>query len=81
MAHAEAEKVRELLAKAQQLVPVGSRWRHYKGGEYTAIGVAIRESDEEPVVVYESPDGLVWTRPLGEWLEDVDGVQRFGRIG
>ena len=63
------------------------RYRHYKGREYTAIGVAHHSETEEELVVYRKlyGDGSMWVRPLAMFLEEVlvDGQQkpRFSWVG
>ena len=56
----------------------GTRWRHYKGGEYEVIANALEEATLRHVVVYRAPKGTVWTRPMDDWnaTVDVDGVQK-----
>ncbi|MGE3409109.1 MAG: DUF1653 domain-containing protein [Pirellulales bacterium] len=59
------------------------RYRHYKGGEYTVLGVARHSETEEELVVYrpEYGEGGLWVRPKAMFLEtvEVDGqtVPRF----
>jgi hypothetical protein len=68
------------------IVQIG-RYRHYKGKEYTVIGVARHSETEEELVVYrkEYDDHGLWARPLGMFLEhvEVEGkmVPRFEYIG
>jgi hypothetical protein len=53
------------------------RYRHYKGGEYTVLGVARHSETEELVVVYR-PDygeGGLWVRPLAMFTETVETEQ------
>ena len=63
------------------------RYRHYKGNEYTVIGVARHSETEEELVVYrqEYGDHSLWVRPKEMFLETVmvDGqdVPRFQYIG
>jgi hypothetical protein len=63
------------------------RYRHYKGKEYTVIGVARHSETEEELVVYrkEYDDHGLWVRPLGMFLETVkvEGktVPRFQYLG
>jgi hypothetical protein len=63
------------------------RYRHYKGKEYTVLGVARHSETEEELVVYrqEYGDRSLWVRPKAMFLEtvDVDGqpVPRFWYIG
>jgi hypothetical protein len=53
------------------------RYRHYKGNEYTVIGVARHSETEEELVVYrqEYGDHGLWVRPEAMFLElvEVDG--------
>lgn len=59
----------------------GSRFRHYKGGEYEVVANALEEATLNHLVVYRAPKGTVWTRPIDDWnaMVDVDSkpVQRF----
>lgn len=48
----------------------GERWKHYKGGSYTVVGIAMNENGT-PTVVYESEEGL-FTRSLGSFFERVN---------
>jgi len=63
------------------------RYRHYKGKEYTVIGVARHSETEEELVVYrkEYDDHGLWVRPLGMFLENVkvggQMVPRFQYLG
>ena len=53
------------------------RYRHYKGAEYTVLGIARRAETEELVVVYR-PDygeGGLWVRPLAMFTETVETEQ------
>lgn len=62
------------------------RYRHYKGNEYTVIGMARHSETLEPVVVYRQDygDRGLWVRPAAMFAERVplDGrmVPRFERI-
>lgn len=62
------------------------RYRHYKGKEYTVLGVARHSETEEEMVVYrqEYGDRSLWVRPLSMFNEAiiVDGelVPRFRLI-
>ena len=53
------------------------RYRHYKGNEYTVIGVARHSETEEELVVYRQDygDHGLWVRPEAMFLElvEVDG--------
>ncbi len=63
------------------------RYRHYKGKEYTVIGIARHSETEELLVVYrkEYDDHGLWARPLAMFRETVDrnGLQvpRFEYLG
>lgn len=63
------------------------RYRHYKGNEYTVIGIARHSESQEELVVYrqEYGDNSLWVRPLAMFLEtvEVDGkrVPRFDFVG
>jgi len=63
------------------------RYRHYKGNEYTVIGIARHSETEEELVVYrkEYDDHGLWVRPLSMFVENVavDGrvVPRFQYLG
>jgi len=49
------------------------RYRHYKGNEYTVIGVALHSETHEELVVYRPEYGErgLWVRPKGMFLESV----------
>lgn len=69
------------------------RYRHYKGGEYEVLGLAIREETKEAEggfvkeVIYrpltfgslleEMPDISFWSRRLDDFDALVDGAPRF----
>lgn len=62
------------------------RYRHYKGREYTVLGVARHSETLETLVVYrqEYGDRSLWVRPATMFTEtvEIDGrsVPRFHRI-
>ena len=77
------EELEAKLAEARAQVKPGSKWRHYKGGEYTIRDIVVQEEDNALAVVYEPlmhPE-VRFTRPLSVWDESVDwngeAVQRF----
>src|ERR1700730_15831440 len=53
-------------------IPPG-RYRHYKGKEYTILGVALHSETQEELVVYrqEYGDHGLWVRPKQMFLETV----------
>lgn len=61
-------------------------YRHYKGGEYDVIDIAIHSETEEQMVLYRPRYGerALWVRPLAmfEEMVSVDGqqVQRFSFV-
>jgi cupin 2 domain-containing protein len=63
------------------------RYRHYKGKQYTVIGVALHSETKEELVVYRQQygDHALWVRPKEMFLETVkvDGreVPRFQSLG
>ena len=63
------------------------RYRHYKGKEYTVVGVARHSETEEELVVYrqEYGDHGLWVRPKDMFLEMVEvagkSVPRFEYVG
>lgn len=74
------------VAEAARLVTVGARYRHYKGGEYTVLHVALLEATNEPGVVYQAAYGArtIFIRPLSDWCAEVElndnVVLRFAKI-
>ena len=62
-------------------------YRHYKGNEYTVIGIARHSETDEELVVYRPAYGEqgLWVRPKEMFLEtvEVDGKQvpRFEFLG
>lgn len=62
----------------------GEVYRHYKGGLYKIVGLALSSTDEWVVVyeaAYDNPVATLFTRPLVEWCEVVEWqgskVERF----
>lgn len=55
---------------------IGEVYEHYKGDHYEVVTLALHSNDEEWMVIYkplyESPDALLFTRPLREWREEVE---------
>ena len=62
------------------------KYRHFKGREYEALGLATHSETGETLVIYRAlyGEGDVWARPLSMWEEQVekDGItyQRFTYI-
>ena len=63
------------------------RYRHFKGNEYTVIGVARHSETEEELVVYRQEYGQrgLWVRPKAMFLEtvvvDQNTLPRFEYLG
>ena len=63
------------------------KYRHFKGGEYEVLCVALHSETQEPMVVYRALYGAhdVWVRPASMWNETVerDGKEyrRFTYVG
>ena len=57
---------------AMTTIPTG-RYLHFKGNEYTVIGIARHSETDEELVVYrpEYGDGNLWVRPLAMFQEMV----------
>jgi cupin 2 domain-containing protein len=66
--------------------PVPGRYRHYKGNEYTVVGVARHSETLEEVVVYrqEYGDHGLWVRPKQMFMESVNvndqDIPRFAHV-
>lgn len=80
------KQLREMLAEAEEIVAVGSRWRHYKGGEYRVTAIAFDEETLDFEVIYspiDAPD-IHFARWMSIWLETVEwqgsSLQRFEKI-
>jgi hypothetical protein len=62
------------------------RYRHYKGNEYTVVGVARHSETLQELVVYRQEYGErgLWVRPAAMFAETVEvngkSVLRFQRI-
>ncbi len=68
------DQLAQHLADAAQKVAVGARYEHYKKLSYKVLTLALREEDNEPVVVYQAEYGarVTFTRSVVSWLEKVD---------
>lgn len=66
--------------------PAPGRYRHYKGGLYTVIGIARHSETGELLVVYRPEYGerAFWVRPLAMFNEtvEIEGrlIPRFERL-
>ena len=63
------------------------RYRHYKGNDYTVLGVSRHSETLEELVVYRQEYGKreLWVRPLVMFVEEVEvegrRVPRFAFVG
>jgi hypothetical protein len=57
----------------QHPLPMPGRYRHYKGREYTVVGIARHSETQEPLVVYrqEYGDQSLWVRPVAMFTETI----------
>lgn len=75
-----------MLVEATELAPVGSIWRHYKGGVFKVVCIAFDEETLDFEVVYQPIDDedIHFTRRLSIWLETVEWQEaqlpRFERL-
>lgn len=72
--HLDYKELEELLAEASEIVPEGSVWRHFKGGEYRIVRVVFDSETLQIEVVHEPVEypGITFTRTMSNWLESVD---------
>ncbi len=61
-------------------------YRHFKGGMYEVLGIAIHSETEEEMVIYRSlKNNSLWVRPKKMWEEKIERegkiYQRFIYIG
>lgn len=90
MAHTSVEDLLKKIEQAKEKVEVGGNYHHWRNKEvvYTVVAVGLTEWDEQPVVVYQSPEGVVWVRRLegvDGWLTEVadrpgDDKSRFVKV-
>lgn len=67
-------------------------YKHFKGGKYKVLGVAIHTETEEPLVIYQAlyksenfEEGALWARPVSMFMgtKNINGedIQRFEYLG
>jgi hypothetical protein len=62
------------------VLAAGSKWRHYKGGEYVVLGLAEHTEEEALLVIYQSlgdSEGKAWARPAYDWFALVRNGNKF----
>ncbi|MBR7038608.1 MAG: DUF1653 domain-containing protein [Oscillospiraceae bacterium] len=68
----------EAPVEAPREIHEGQRYRHFKGGLYSILGVATHSETLEEMVVYRSEaDGNVWVRPKSMFMDKVGDGYRF----
>lgn len=59
-------------------------YRHFKGKIYEVLGLVRHSETEEPMVLYQAPDGKKWVRPAAMFFESIERngkmVKRFTKI-
>jgi hypothetical protein len=60
----------------------GACYRHFKGGRYQVVAVAVDADRGVQVVVYRDDNGTVWTRDRTSWdAPTPSGAKRFAHDG
>lgn len=69
----DKRKTQQVLAQRYKDM-IGKTYRHFKGGLYEVIDIAVHSEKADVLVIYKSKKDptLVWARPLGMFLSDVD---------
>lgn len=64
----------QALASVYKDEMVGKSYRHFKGGIYIVVDIAVHSESEDCMVIYKSADNpsLVWARPINMFLSEVD---------
>mgnify|MGYP002627349219 CR=1 FL=1 len=68
------------LYEARQIIKIGSKYRHYKGGVYTVDNIAIDTDTGFVVVVYHNEINEYFVRRASEWLDTVMIPQYVARF-
>lgn len=57
-------------------------WRHFKGGLYLFLGVAIDLADNSQHVLYCPTDNVnkIWARPLQDFVGQIEDIKRFTKL-
>ena len=69
----DKRQTQQVLAKRYNDM-IGKTYRHFKGGLYEVIDIAVHSENAGVLVIYKSKKdpALVWARPLDMFLSDVD---------
>ena len=89
--HASSDVLRDRLAEAAKLVPIESKWAHFKNPShyYEITDLVITEEDDSVAVIYKSTFeptmGISFLRPLASFLskkvlDDGTEVNRFTMV-
>ena len=65
--------------REEDTIPIGSKWRHFKGYILTIISVATHTETNEVLVIYqcEDPNDVnytpsIWARPINMFFDELD---------
>lgn len=81
--HKNKEQLFAEVDAATLLITLGGVYEHFKSADrYKVMGFIICEATEVVCVRYskEDEDKLEFSRPVDNWLEEVDGAPRFRLI-
>ncbi len=87
MDHLSVEEISDKIKRAEKLVKVGAKYRHFKGEEYRVREIALHSETLEEMVIYEplyKTGAKFWVRPLDNFLEKIivagKKIPRFERM-
>lgn len=75
----KAQRLNSIISAVERDIPIGSYWRHYKGGVYMVMGCSFHSEDQEPLVLYMRVAGvdydpeercIMFARPAKMWTEN-----------
>lgn len=81
------DQLTDMLAAARMKVTPGSKWQHYKGGEYVAQDAVLTEANNQVCILYHSVNfpNVSFVRPVTSWFENVTwndrATPRFTKLG
>lgn len=62
----------QLPKESAEGILIGGTYRHFKGKEYVAMGVAKYTETGEPMVIYGDENGKIWARQKRDFLSIVN---------
>lgn len=84
MPKVEKELIKQCLETVNHHIVPGSRYKHFKGGEYTITPASYHTEDNYVQVNYMDDEGILYSRPymmfIGHKVIDGELVQRFIEI-